>query len=55
MQLFYRTHILGFLGFMVFGFAHYVSLWAYSLPGMHTHVLVAGVRVYVPVHLCNVY
>ena len=32
-QLFYRTHIIGFLGFMVFGFAHHVSLWAYTLPG----------------------
>lgn len=51
MQLFYRTHILGFLGFMVFGFAHHVSLWAYTLPGAHTDALAAGVRVYVPIYL----
>ncbi len=32
-QLFYKTHILGFLGFMLFGFMHHTSLWAYTMPG----------------------
>ena len=33
LQLFYKTHILGFLGFMLFGFMHHISLWAYTMPG----------------------
>ena len=33
MQIFYNTHIVGFLGFMAFGFMHHNSLWAYTLPG----------------------
>lgn len=36
LQLFYKTHILGFLGFMLFGFMHHISLWAYTMPGQPT-------------------
>ncbi|KAK9845990.1 hypothetical protein WJX81_007894 [Elliptochloris bilobata] len=44
-ELFYRTHILGFLGFMVFGFAHHVSLWAYTLPGVLLYMVDLAFRV----------
>ena len=32
-QVFKRTHILGFLGFIIFGYMHYTSLWAFVTPG----------------------
>lgn len=33
-QVFYRTHILGFVGFILFGYMHYTSLWAFVTPGV---------------------
>lgn len=42
LQLFYKTHILGFLGFMLFGFMHHVSLWAYTMPGQHVSLLLTS-------------
>ena len=33
LQIFYRTHIICFVLFMVFGFIHHYQLWAYSMPG----------------------
>ena len=38
-QLFYKTHILGFLGFMLFGFMHHTSLFAYTMPGTRPTML----------------
>ena len=32
-QVFYRTHIIAFVAFMVFGFIHHYQLWAYTMPG----------------------
>jgi hypothetical protein len=34
MQVFYRTHIVAFVLFMLFGFIHHFMLWAYTMPGM---------------------
>lgn len=39
MQVFYITHVLGFVLFMAFAFIHYQSMWAYTLPGMSSSVL----------------
>ena len=33
LQVFYRTHIIAFVLFIVFGFIHHYQLWAYSMPG----------------------
>lgn len=33
LQVFYRTHIIAFVAFMVFGFIHHYQLWAYTMPG----------------------
>ncbi|CAL8470322.1 g9864 [Coccomyxa elongata] len=43
-ELFYKTHILGFLGFMLFGFMHHVSLWAYTMPGLLLYLLDVTLR-----------
>ena len=44
LQLFYKTHILGFLGFMLFGFMHHTSLFAYTMPGMRAPALPPALR-----------
>jgi hypothetical protein len=36
-QVFYRVHILGFLGFVIFGWMHHTSMWAFCMPGVHHH------------------
>ena len=33
-QVFYTTHILGFICFMLFAFIHFQSMWAYTLSGI---------------------
>ena len=33
LQVFYTTHIVGFICLMTFAFIHYQSMWAYTLPG----------------------
>lgn len=32
-QVFYRTHIIAFVAFMVFGAIHHYQIFIYSLPG----------------------
>ena len=36
LQVFYISHIIGFLLFMTFAFIHYQSMWAYTTPGTCT-------------------
>jgi hypothetical protein len=33
LQVFYTTHILGFIGFVLFGLMHYYNNWMVMVPG----------------------
>ena len=53
-EVFYRMHVLGFVGFIAFGFMHWKDLWVSILPGLLLYMLDLTFRCMQMMHVVHI-